>query len=400
MEKILRFPQNFLWGCATSAYQVEGGIKNSDWSKFKDAGIACDHYHLYEKDFDLLKKLNQNAYRFSIEWSRIEPKEGKFNQREIQHYKRVVSALKKRKIVPFVVLWHFSLPLWFQNKKGWLNPESSKYFVRYSQKIVQALGRDVDFWMTINEPMVYAVNAYLKAKWPPHRRNLLEMKKALGNLIEAHKAVYQIIHSVKEKTEVGVSKNSICFLAYKNTLLNKCLAWLADYLWNDYFLKRIKNYQDFVGVNYYFYNRIRFRFKKRPSLKSFPVGFYNYDNQRLVSDIGWEIHPEGIYWVIKDVAEFKKPIYITENGLADAKDKLRKNFIRDHLYWIHRAIKEGEDVRGYFHWSLIDNLEWEKGFAPRFGLIEIDYDTLRRKPRPSAFYYAEICKENTLILDW
>ncbi len=396
MRKLLKFPKNFLWGCATSAYQTEGGIKNSDWAKFKDAGIACDHYHRYEEDFDLLKKLNQNAYRFSIEWSRIEPKEGEFDKKEIQHYKKVISALKKRKIVPFIVLYHFSLPLWFQQKGGWICSDSPKYFARYTRKITQEL-KGVEFWMTINEPMVYVVNSYLKGKWPPFKKNFLATQKVTANLIEAHKAAFQIIHSIQKKAKVGISKNIVCFLPYRNKALNRFLAYLADYFWNDYFLDHIKDYQDFVGLNYYFYNQIKFRLKKKISLKSFPIEFYNCDEKKEVSDIGWRIHPEGIYWAIKDVSEFEKPIYITENGLADARDRLRKSFIRDHLYWVHKAIKEGEDVRGYFHWSLIDNFEWEKGFGPRFGLVEVDYNTLARKPRPSAFYYAKVSKENALI---
>ena len=164
-----------------------------------------------------------------------------------------------------------------------------------------------------------------------------------------------------------------------------CLKKIVESLDHFYILDRIKNYQEFIGLNYYFHNRIK--------------GFkFNQNENKIVSDLGWEVYPEGIYHVLKNLRKYNKPIYITENGLADAKDKLRKDFIRDHLFWIHKAMEEGIDVKGYFHWSLMDNLEWHKGFEPEFGLIGIDYKTLERKPRPSAFYYAEICKNNSLTI--
>ncbi|MCD6550267.1 glycoside hydrolase family 1 protein [bacterium] len=399
MGRVLKFPKNFLWGCSTSAYQVEGGIEKSDWSKFADAGIACDHYHRYEEDFDLLKQLYQNAYRFSIEWSRIEPQEGKFNQEEIRHYQKVVLALKKRNILPFVVLYHFSLPLWFQKRGGWLDPDSEKYFKRYCQKVLEALGSEVNYWITINEPMVYVANSYLKAKWPPLKKNIFEAKKALRNLIKAHKVAYELIHASNREAKIGISKNVACFSPYANKLINRILVFLADYSWNNYFLTRIKGYQDFVGVNYYFYNRIKFCFRSLFAFRNFPENFYCNTKSGKFSDIGWRIEPEGIYCAIKNVSYFKKPIYITENGLADKEDKLRKEFIKQHLFWVHKAIEDGMDVLGYFYWSLMDNFEWEKGFEPRFGLFEINYKTLERKIRPSAFYYAKICKNNALIID-
>lgn len=399
MGKVLKFPENFLWGSSTSAYQVEGGIEKSDWSKFADAGVACDHYHRYEEDFDILEHLSQNAYRFSIEWSRIEPQEGKFDQKEIEHYQKVVLALKKKNILPFVVLYHFTLPLWFQKKGGWLTYGSEKYFARYCQKIFQALGSEVRYWITINEPMVYLTNSYLRAKWPPFKKNIFKAKKALNNLINAHKLAYHIIHTNNPTAKIGASKNVACFSPYTNRLSDKILVFLANYFWNNYFLIKIKDYQDFIGINYYFYNKLKFSFKDLLFSGGFPESFYCNTNSGKVSDIGWRIEPKGIYCAIKNASSFKKPIYITENGLADREDRLRKEFIKQHLFWVHRAIEEGIDILGYFHWSLMDNFEWEKGFNPRFGLVEINYKTLARKIRPSAFYYAKICKNNALIMD-
>jgi len=386
MEKILKFPQGFLWGSSISAYQTEGGIKNCDWSNFKDAGIACDFYHKYEEDFDLLEKLNQNAFRFSIEWSRIEPEEGKFDKNEIEHYKKVLLSLKKRKIKSVVTLWHWTLPLWLANIGGWSNKKSIDFFARYTKIIVEELGDLVDIWVTFAEPIIPLFNGYIKCNFIPQKRNIFKAIKFLNNLIKGHKKAYQIIHAKYSEAQVGVA-GLINFFepARKWCPLEIFIAFLLHYFWNHRFLKNVEKFIDYIGFDYYFHDRIVFY---PPFLKN---------SNKKISDIGWEIYPEGIYWILKYLAKFRKPIYILENGLADAQDKFRKDFIRDHLCWIHLAIEEGVDVRGYFHWSLMDNFEWDKGFEPRFGLAEVDYKTLERKLRPSAFYYAQICKENSLI---
>jgi len=390
MEKTLKFPKNFLWGSSTSSYQIEGGIKNSNWSKFKDAGIACDHYNRYEEDFDLLKSLNQNAFCLSIEWQRIEPEEGKFNEKEIKHYKKVLLSLKERNIVSFVTLYHWTNPLWFKEKGGWLNPKSSEYFERFVKKIVENLKEYNNFWITINEPLIYSTNSYFGKKWMVQEKSLFKTIKVIKRFIKTHKKVYKIIHQLDKKARVSVGKNNMFFEPYKNKLINKTLIRIANYFWNEYFLKKTRNHLDFIALHYYFYIKIRIGWTKS-------IDWFDERGQRKVSDIGWDIYPEGIYHILKGLKKYNLPIYITENGLADAKDKLRKDFIKEHLCWIHKAIEEGIDIQGYFHWSLIDNFEWERGFEPRFGLVEIDYKTLERKPRPSAYYYAKICKENSLI---
>ena len=385
MTEKLKFPEGFLWGSSTSAYQVEGGIENCDWAKVYPAGRACNHYNLYEEDFDLLKKLNQNTHRFSIEWSRIEPEEGKFDEKEIEHYRRVILTLRKRGIEPFVGLWHWTNPLWVKDMGGWELKEIIKYFSRYVEKVVSSLGDNVDFWITINEPEIYLFHSYLKGNWPPNKKNsFLSFYKAITNLIKAHREAYKIIKKLQPSSQIGVATNNTYYEADNNPI-SIFVKNIIESLDHFYFLDRIQNHQDFIGLNYYFHNRIK--------------GFkFNQNENKKVSDMGWEIYPKGIYYVLKNLKKYKKPIYITENGLADAKDKLREDFIGDHLFWIHKAIEKGIDVKGYFHWSLMDNFEWDKGFKPRFGLVEIDYNTLERKPRPSTFYYAKICKENTLTL--
>jgi len=383
---MLRFPKGFLWGTATSAYQVEGGIENSDWSRDFSAGKACNHYNLYEKDFDLLKKLNQNTFRLSIEWSRIEPREGEFNKKEIEHYRRVLEALRFRGIKAMVTLHHFTLPLWFSKIGGFANKKSVFYFSRFARRVFDEYHNLADFWQTFNEPLIYASQGYLEGIWPPQKKNPVLFLKVIKNQILAHKKIYEIFHAQKSGNVilVGIAKNNVYFEPFNpRSLLDKASCSLARYFVNEYFLDKIKTHLDFVGLNYYFHDKIKFPHPKR-------------NENKIVSDLGWEIHPQGIFHVLKDLKKYNLPVYITENGLADKKDVLRKNFIKDHLYWTHKAIAKGVDVRGYFHWSLIDNFEWEKGLGPRFGLIEIDYETMRRRPRSSAFYYAKICRKNQL----
>ncbi len=384
MSTILKFPEKFLWGSATSSYQIEGGIDRCDWSKIYPAGKACDHYNRYERDFDLAKKLNQNAHRFSIEWSRIEPEQGKFDKKEIEHYRNVLLALKKRNIKSVVTLWHWTNPVWFANKGGWTNKKASNYFANYVKKITEELGGLIDFWIVLNEPLVFTSHSYGNAEWPPKEKNFLKILKVVKNLIKAHKKSYFIIKNADNKAKIGISKHNVYFEPFnQKSFLDRFSVWIVRYLWNYYFLNKIKNYQNFIGLNYYHHNRIKF-----------PAQI-NKNENKIVSDIGWEIYPQGIYYVLKKLNQkYKKPIYILENGLADAQDKLRKKFIKDHLFYVHKAIQEGVDVRGYFYWSLMDNFEWAKGFEPKFGLIEIDYKTMERKIRDSAYYYAQICKNN------
>jgi len=370
-----KFPENFLWGSATSSYQVEGRIENNDWAQAAQAGtvpaagIATDHYNRYEEDFDIAKSLGQNAHRFSIEWARIEPEEGRFNEIEIEHYKKVIDALRNRGMEPFVTLWHFTLPLWFSKMGGFTNSKASFYFSRYTEYVVSRLGDRVKFWITINEPLIYARKSFLakNKSWPPFKNNIFRFFKVIKTLIASHIMSHNVIKKLNSAHQVGIAKNNIYFENYP----------FIKYFWNSLFT--IKNSLDFIGLNYYFHRRF-------PRTKG-----------KNLTDMGWEIYPKGIYHVLKYLKKYKKPIYITENGLADEQDKKREKFIKGHLLWVHKAIQEGVDLRGYFYWSLLDNFEWAHGFDPRFGLVEVDYQTLQRKIRPSAYEYAKICKNNKLV---
>ncbi|MEX0877602.1 MAG: glycoside hydrolase family 1 protein [Candidatus Spechtbacterales bacterium] len=391
----LYFPVGFYWGTATSSHQIEGNNKNNDWWRAEQAGEikqksgkACDSYNRYEEDFDLAKELGTKAHRFSIEWSRIEPEEGRFDEAEMEHYKKVVKALKERGLEPFVTLHHFTNPIWFADKGGWENARSPYYFARYAEYVAKNLP-EVRFWITLNEPMIFGFNAFMEGRWPPFKKSFRSMWHSVYNMTHAHKAAYTKLKAGNSALEIGIAKNNSYFDAYKNKFISRIVAAVFDGIWNVWFLEKIKHEQDFVGINYYFHNRIQFKF-------SSPKKWMNQNENKEVSDMGWEVYPEGLYKVVKQASHFHKPVYIFENGVADADDNQRSRFIKEHLKWLHKAIEEGVDVRGYFHWSLLDNFEWAEGFKMKFGLVEVDFETLERKPRPSFYVYKKTCNQNAL----
>lgn len=407
----LKFPNDFLWGAAISSHQTEGQNSN-DWTEWEKqnadrlageacvkfpkwqqekfpemsdprnyiSGAACDHYHRFTQDFEIAKELELNAFRISLEWSRLEPKQGQFNEKEIEHYKQVIHALHERNLEPFVTLWHWTLPLWIKNQGGLKSRKFKQYFIRYVEKIVKELQNDVKFWITLNEPDMYGYNSYLRGFWPPQEKNIYSFLKAYINLVWTHRAAYTMIKSINASAQVGLAKNNVYFEARPKTIINISLKKCAEFFGNYLFLNKTWLYSDFIGLNYYQYNIINNGFNKNKG--------------EIVSDVNWELCPEGIYYVLKQLKQYKKPIYITENGLADKDDARRQWFIQEILKNVKRAKDEGADVRGYFHWSLLDNFEWDKGFWPRYGLVQIDYKTLERKISDSAYFYKDIIKKS------
>jgi len=404
VSKILKFPRGFVWGASTASHQVEGN-NNNNWSVWEQSdlrqnnlekqgllqkygienyvsGTSCSHYNLYKNDFKLAKELNHNATRISIEWSRIEPEEGVFDEKEIRHYKDVIKSIRENGMEPFVTIWHWTIPIWLDKKGGWKSSKISKYFERYTSKLVQTLGPDVNVWITLNEPEIFAGNSYLEGNWPPQEKNLISYLLVINNLISAHKLAYKAIKKSLPKSKIGLAKNNIYFEAYKNKLNNIVIKAFIDWWWNRFILDHTANYLDFIGLNHYFHNKIN--------------GWLGKNDNKITSDMGWELYPEGIYHVLLDLKRYNKPIYITENGLADAKDEKRTWYIHEILVNTHKAIKAGVNVKGYLHWSLMDNFEWDSGYWPQFGLIKVDQKTKSRSIRKSAKYYAEICKTNKI----
>jgi len=424
---IYKFPDNFRWGSATSAHQVEGDNHN-DWTKWEKSparieqlkkegkdpadfisGKACDSYNRYEEDFDIVKKLNQNIHRFSIEWSRIEPEEGRFDEKEMQHYVNVVKSLRDRGIEPMITLWHFTNPVWFAEKGGFLNIDSPKYFTRYVKYVVENLKDKVDLWITFNEATtVYTGFSYLIRIWPPQDRSILKWRRVNKNTIRAHIEAYKEIKKIYNQSPIGsfnevqprtslkvepqhpssMSHNVEVGIAEHGSYLNTNLILrflgvekVFNYLYTNYFVRNAFPHCDFMGLNYYTHRR--FLKKIGPKVE-------------VESDMGWEFYPEGVYCRLLDLKRFNRPIFITENGWPFVSDSFQLKVIKDNLFWINKAIHDGADVRGYLYWSLLDNFEWHLGYSKRFGLVEIDYKTLERRIRPSALEYSRICKTNSL----
>lgn len=385
---ILKFPEGFLWGAATSAYQVEGNNTNADWEEFKSAGQACDQYNLYEQDFNLAKELNHNAHRLSIEWSRIEPKEGEFNQAEIEHYIKLLKYLKSLKMTVMLTLWHFTLPKWVADKGGWENSKTPFYFERFVKIIVPQIAEYVDLWVTLNEPGVYVYDVYVEKVWPPVKKGWFGQIKTFFNLISAHKRVYKYLHSTFPAGKpVGIANNILSFESFhKHSIREQLAVFLNDIFVNHLFYILTGKTHDFLGINYYFH----VRFKNN---KLMPKSQDITDQIHDVSDLGWEIYPEGIFEVLTDFAD-GIPIYITECGIASTNDDRRNRFLISYLQEVARAIKSGVKVKGFFYWSLIDNFEWHLGYNPRFGLVEVDYETEKRHIKPSALVYTDIIQNN------
>lgn len=426
MSSILRFPRGFLWGTATSSHQVEGNNDNNDWWMWEQtpghiadgrrSDLACDWWRRAEEDFDRARDMGQNAHRLSIEWSRIEPREGEWSGEAMARYRALVVALRERGIEPMVTLYHFTNPLWLVDKRGWETEAVVPLFTRYVTKVVEELGDLVTLWCTINEPNVYAYEAYLTGTFPPGRRDLGLTFRVLRNTLLAHGEAYQAIHGLSRGAQVGIAHHMRLFdPAHGTSRLDRWVANVSDYLFNELVIKALMdgvlsfplslrgskvpallNSMDYFGLNYYTRDIVAFDVCRPGNLFSRRL----YTEGAEMSDGGYgEVYPEGLYRLLKRVAVYGKPIYITENGLPDDDDDQRPRFLIHHLASVYRAISEDVPVQGYFHWSLVDNFEWAEGWNLRFGLIELDPESQVRTIRHSGKLYAEVCKAGAITED-
>src|SRR5208337_113625 len=293
MEK-LEFPKGFFWGASTASHQVEGNNQNQ-WSKWEVSlgrlaqlerdgliakygkenfisGPAADHYHRYEEDFRLAKEFGHSATRLSIEWSRVEPREGYFDAAEIEHYREVIASIRKNGMEPFVTLWHWTFPIWFSGKGGFATRKNIKYFALFAEKMVTELTA-VKFWITLNEPEIYAKNSYLMGVWPPQEKRWLAALKVFYNLSYAHRLAYKKMKDINSSAQIGIAKNNIYFDGYKNQLQNIITKRFLDWCWNFHFLNRISGTQDFIGLNHYFHKRIGWRTNQNENLKTSDMGW-------------------------------------------------------------------------------------------------------------------------------
>jgi beta-glucosidase len=409
--KVLRFPEAFLWGTATSTTQIEGHI-NNEWTDFvaRDGStcrVACDSYHRYAEDIEWMRKLGVNAYRMGIEWSRLQSEAmGPLNVKELARYRNQLEQLNAAGIAPMVVLHHFSNPPWINAIGGWTNPATIPAFVDYATKLVAALRGQVRFWNTFNEPDTYACCGYLIGEFPPLQKwKLGSFRRVIRHMAKAHEQVCGVIREMGSglgEVEVGFSKNWTFFQAYqKASPWDAMVAAMAHSQINNYVLKSFhgepgKTAATFLGVNYY--GRIRFK-NMRALLPT--CGFSHEELMRMgvECDDMLERHPAGLESALQEIhRECALPIYVTEHGSSSNDEEFRERDLRGNLAALHRAIDGGVDVRGFYYWSLMDNFEWQFGYSKKFGLLSVDFEDERRARamKPLGEIYRKMCRENAV----
>ena len=408
---------DFLWGVATSAFQLEGS-EHADWAGWdpvlRSKPDVTQHYRLFREDLKLLKELGVNAYRFSVEWSRIQPEEDRWDDDAIYHYQEIVDILRQNNIEPMVTLHHFTHPQWFLKSNPWHEADSISKFLSFVEKVASVL-KDVRYWITFNEPYVLLLGGYLEGCMPPGIQQFPSFLKALKNILCSHEKAYNLIHSVTKDARVSIAHNMATFApCQKWNPFDRLLSRFAQFFYNhsllDAFLTGrlkikfpfvksiemdvpIKGKLDFFGVNYY--TRIHLRLNPLRKM-GVELKHKNVEKQG-VSDMGWEIHPHGMERVLRAVSKLHVPIIVTENGIATDDDRKKEKFIKSHVDVIEGCLKKGIDVKGYFYWSLLDNYEWLRGFDARFGLYHVDYETLKRKPTVAAAFYSYIIKSRSIF---
>lgn len=403
----LSFPSDFRWGTATAAHQVEGHLVNN-WTHHEQqnnlvqSGAACDHWNRWEEDFQLISELGLNSYRFSVEWSRIEPTEGTWNNEALAVYSNMVDNLLERGIRPVVTLHHFSHPQWWEAKGGFADRANAPHFVRYCERVFEVLFDRVETWITINEPTVFSTMGYTLGMFPPGHRSLRATLRVMRNLLLAHADVYQALKKIRPEVRIGIAKNVTLFDPKNRwSPIDWPLARLLEWFWNGAWRSGVENGRmffgdvsaakgtlDFVGLNYYTHvlvgpasvSLLKMKFPKRA--------------HEVATEFGYPMYAEGLRRALDWLAPLGLPIEITENGVADANDTLRTEHLKRHLWVLSQAIQDGHDVRSYHHWSLMDNFEWAEGYSMRFGLHHVDFETQERTLRPSGAAYKHIIEQH------
>jgi beta-glucosidase len=444
MSSTIEFPAGFLWGAATSAYQIEGspladGAGPSIWQRFthtpglvangETGDVACDHYRRYAEDVTLMRELGLKAYRFSTSWSRVLPRgRGEVNREGLAFYDRLVDALLKSGIEPLVTLFHWDLPAALDDLGGWLNPDIAHWFADYASVMFRKLDDRVKMWATLNEPWVVTDGGYLHGVLAPGHRNRFEAPIATHNLLRAHGAAVKA-YRAEGKHRIGLVVNLEPKYPASDAAADRAAAARADaYMNRQYldpvFLKRypdelreifgeawpewpaedfalIAQPIDFLGVNYYTRNVTRSDANAWP-LRAAPVR----QSRATYTETGWEVFAQGLTDVLLQVKERygNPPLYITENGAAffdpptaergRVEDPLRVDYLRKHIRAIHAALQSGVDLRGYFVWSLLDNMEWSLGYSKRFGIVHVDFANQKRTPKDSAHFYSQVIASN------
>jgi beta-glucosidase len=456
---ILRFPEKFLWGVATSHFQVEGNPEEtnkrlSDWAEWtamqgkildrSTADRACDFFSLYQQDVDLCKELHINTFRLSLNWAALLPtaEQREFEPATAEFYRQLLRSLKENGLTTFVTLFHFTLPTWLAEIGGWNNPQCVEEFERFTQLAVKEFGADIDFWLTLNEPLVYVYQGHVEGAWPPGLKgDYVAGFRCMRHMLEGHARAYAVIHRDNPEAKVSFTIHWMPFEPRaKWNPLDNMSRFMRDEIFNHVWMRSVEtgNLQfvppliadkrvrkltgvipglrgaiDYIGVNYYTRQVCEFEMKWPPDIFGIRSDMAEFET----SSLGWEIYPEGLFNLLtKELDPYRydelgnaREIYITENGLASMfsseltdgdwslDDDMRCNYLLAHLIAVHKAIRMGANVKGYLHWSLLDNFEWAEGLRARFGLVRVAYPTLERTLRKSAHLYSEICGQNALI---
>ena len=420
-EATFHFPTDFKWGIATAAHQVEGKNTHNDWWTWEQidghiknghtSGLACDWWKNAEADFDRAVRMGLNALRLSVEWSRIEPRPGEFDDSALERYSHMLRGLRERGIEPMVTLHHFTNPRWLAEEGGWENPETIKLFARFVHRVVEVLGQQCDLWCTINEPNVYSYLGYLEGIFPPGQSSLRTATRVVRHLMAGHAAAYREIHTVQPRARVGFAHNMIVFdPANARSPMDRRVARLADRAYNQAILTaltkgrwtlpvglglawKLRGTLDWIGLNYYTRDLVAFDPTQRQTLFSRRL---HADDAELLDGGYGEFYPKGLFRCLQRLARLGLPIYVTENGIPDNDDDQRPRYLLTHLHQMWHAIQLCYPVMGYYHWTLVDNFEWAEGWTLRFGLIELDPKSQARTPRRSAELYANIAQANAI----
>lgn len=406
--------RKFLWGVATSAFQMEGASR-CDWTHWKvrdedDRRARLNgvgHLSRTDEDLALLPDLGVNAYRFSVEWSRVAPRRGEWDRKAMERYVRIAATLREAGIEPVVTLHHFTNPSWLVKEASWEDPSTVGEFLRFAERAVRSLRGHARVFVTFNEPNVFILGGYLGGIMPPGRKNIKGSFAAFANVFRAHGALYDMIHAEgRERASVGVAHNMVAFQpASDGSAMDQWAVKVAHAIYNmglietfrtgtlsvrfPFLLEEetpvgVRDKLDFLGVNYYFRMFLRFS----PLSMKGPEYFWEDRAKRGLTETGWEVYPKGFEDVLRAAALAEVPLVVTENGAAETDDRRKIAFMKDHLRVVLRLMREGIDLRGYFWWSLMDNYEWLEGLRPRFGLYRVDFDTLERTPTGASAWFA------------
>jgi len=386
------FPEGFEWGTATAAHQIEGGNWNNDWWEWEHtpasgctepSGDACDSWHRWDEDVDLCRQLGLGNYRFSIEWSRIEPEEGEWSRAALDHYRRIGEALLDAGIDPVVTFHHFTTPRWLAARGGWAEPRVADAFARFCERAARALAPVMRRACTINEPNIVALHGYQTGVFPPGRREPALRRVVGDHFCEAHRKAVDAIRTAAPDVPVGLTLSMADYQAVAGGEARRDQIVRSM---EDVFLDATEG-DDFVGVQVYTRERVG------------PDGLAGNEPGVPVLPMGYEYWPQALEACLRRAWEYTEgevPLLVTENGIGTDDDDQRIDYVADSLAGVLRCIADGVDVRGYTYWSLLDNFEWAFGYGPRFGMVDVDRTTFARTPKPSAAWLAQVVKTNAL----